>query len=125
MGNSDCCKFVNTDSSSIIEQNTLTVLGMFIAINEINKKSDTIKELQTENSKLKEENAALKKENELLNKCYKISGELRDSCKEKTVIKLKKEVKDLKEKIQNLESDLFKQTQHNIYLVDLLKNSEK
>ena len=125
MNNCNCCNSMNAKTEDSNTEKAMTALGMLIVINELSKKSDMIKELQTENSKLKEENAALKKENELLNRCYKISEELRDRCKEKTVIKLKKEVKDLEEKIQNLKSDLFKQTQLNVYLVDSLKNSEK
>lgn len=96
------------------------------------KKTNTIKELQAKNSKLKEENctlkekkAALKKENELLNNCYKISEEMRDKCKENTIIKLKKEIKYLEQKIQNLEYDLTKQTQLNVYLVQTLREKEE
>lgn len=125
MGDSNCCKFVNTDSSSIIEHNTLTALGIFIVINELNKKSDTIKELQTENSKLKEENITLKKENKLLDERFKLSEEIRNNSSEKKIIELQEDKKELEYKIQDLEYDLTKQTQLNVYLVRLLKEKEE
>lgn len=137
MSDFNCCKPMDTkiENSKIEDPNfdkAMTALGVFALIDELSKKANIIKELQTENSKLKEENctlkeekAALKKENELLNNCYKISEEMRDKCKEKTVIKLKKEIKYLEQKIQDLEYDLTKQVQLNVYLVRALKEKEE
>lgn len=125
MNNCNCCKPMDTKTEESNSDKALTALGVLVLIDEFSKKSNTIKELQTENSKLKEENCIFKKENELLNNCYKISEEMRDKCKENTVIKLKKEVKYLEQKIQNLEYDLTKQTQLNVYLVHLLEENEK
>ena len=50
---------------------------------------------------------------------------MRDKCKENTVIKLKKEIKYLEQKIQDLEYDLTKQVQLNVYLVRALKEKEE
>lgn len=132
MNNCNCCKPMDTKTEESNSDKALTALGVLVLIDELSKKANTIKELQEENSKLKEENctlkeekAALKKENELLNNCYKISEEMRDKCKENTIIKLKKEIKYLEQKIQDLEYDLTKQTELNVYLVHLLEENEK
>ena len=132
MSDFNCCKPMDIKIEDPNFDKAMTALGVCILIDELSKKANTIKELQEENSKLKEENctlkeekATLKKENELLNNCYKISEEMRDKCKENTIIKLKKEIKELEQKIQNLEYDLTKQTQLNVFLVHLLEENEK
>ena len=79
---------------------------LLMLVNEINKNNEIIKELKAENIKLKEENATFKKEKELLNKCFNLSEEMRDYCKESVIIELREEIKYLKRKISLLKSDL-------------------
>lgn len=125
MSDFNCCKLMDTKIEDSNTEKAITALGISIAINELNKKSDIIKELQTENSKLKEKNATLKKENELLNRCYKISEELRNNSSEKKIIELQEDKRELQYKIQKLEYDLTEQIQLNVYLVQLLKEKEE
>lgn len=89
------------------------------------KKANTIKELQTENSKLKEENKTLKEEKELLKKNFELSEEIRNNSSGKKILELQEDKKELQYKIQKLEFDLVKQTQLNVYLVQLLKEKEE
>lgn len=125
MNNCNCFNSINTKAEDSNTEKAITALGILAVINEINKKSDIIKELQTENSKLKEENVAFKKENKLLDERFKLSEELRNNSSEKKIIELQEDKRELQYKIQDLEYDLTKQTQLNIYLVNLLKNNEK
>ena len=107
------------------EQDASITLGMSVALTELGKNNEKIKELNTENFKLKEENIALKKEKELLKKNLELSEEIRNNSSEKKIIELQEDKRELQNKIQDLEYDLVKQTQLNVYLVRLLKEKEE
>jgi len=125
MNDFNCCEFMNKETEESNSDKVLTALGILVLFDDLSKKANTIKELQTENSKLKEENTALKKEKELLNKNLELSEELRNFSSEKKIIELQEDKKDLQYKIQKLEYDLTKQTQLNVYLVQLLREKEE
>ena len=125
MNDFNCCKSINTETEESNSDKVLTALGVLVLFDDLNKKANTIKELQTENSKLKEENIALKKEKELLKKNLELSEEIRNNSSEKKIIELQEDKRELQYKIQKLEFDLVKQTQLNVYLVRLLKEKEE
>ena len=134
--NPDSCYIVNEYAKEIMNNcnyfNSINIKAEDLNIkkaittlwNEINKKSDIIKELQTENSKLKEENVALKKENKLLDERFKLFEEIRNNSSEKKIIELQEDKRELQYKIQDLEYDLTEQVQLNVYLVQLLKEKK-
>ena len=107
------------------EQDASITLGMIVALTELGKNNEKIKELNAENFKLKEENATLKKEKELLKKNLELTEEIRNNSSEKRIIELQEDKRSLQYKIQDLEYDLTKQTQLNVYLVQLLKEKEE
>lgn len=125
MNDFNCCKSINTETEESNSDKVLTALGVLVLFDDLNKKANTIKELQTENSKLKEENIALKKEKELLKKNLELSEEIRNNSSEKKIIELQEDKRELQYKIQKLEFDLVKQTQLNVYLVRILKEKEE
>ena len=125
MNNFNCCKSMNIETEESNSDKVMTALGVLVLFDELSKKANTIKELQTENSKLKEENVTLKKEKELLNKNFELSEELRNFSSEKKIIELQKDKRELQYKIQKLEYDLTEQTQLNVYLVQLLREKEE
>ena len=115
---------VNTNTSKA-EQDALMTLGIIVASTELEKSNKKIKELDTEIFKLKEENTILKREKELLKKNLELSEEIRNNSSEKKIIELQEDKRELQHKIQDLEFDLVKQTQLNVYLVRLLKEKEE
>lgn len=125
MNDFNCCKSINTETEESNSDNVLTALGVLVFIDELNKKANIIKELQTEISKLKEENTTLKREKELLEKNLELSEEIRNNSSERKIIELQEDKRELQYKIQKLEYDLVKQTQLNVYLVRLLKEKEE
>ena len=125
MNNFNCCKSVNIEIEELNSDKTMTTLEKSVLIDELNKKANIIKELQAEISKLKEENTILKREKELLKKNLELSEEIRNNSSEKKIIELQEDKRELQYKIQDLEFDLVKQTQLNVYLVQLLKEKEE
>lgn len=125
MDNFNCCKPINTETEESNLDKVLTALGVLALIDELNKKANTIKELQIEISKLKEENTILKREKELFKKNLELSEEVRNNSSEKKIIELQEDKRELRYKIQKLEFDLVKQTELNVYLVRLLKEREE
>ena len=125
MNNCNCCKPMDTKTEESNSDKALTALGVCVLIDELNKKANTIKELQTEISKLKEKNTILKREKELLKKNLELSEEIRNNSSEKKIIELQEDKRELQYEIQKLEFDLVKQTQLNVYLVRLLKEKEE
>lgn len=121
----NCHKTINTEIKNPNSDNVLTALGILVLFDDLNKKANTIKELQTEISKLKEENVVLKKENKLLDERFKLSEEIRNNSSEKKIIELQEDKRELQYKIQDLEYDLTEQVQLNVYLVQLLKEKEE
>jgi mannose/fructose/N-acetylgalactosamine-specific phosphotransferase system component IIB len=120
----NCCESVNINTSKV-EQDALITLEMVVALTELEKNNKKIKELNIENFKLKEENISLKKEKELLKKNLELSEEIRNNSSERKVIELQEDKRELQYKIQELEYDLAKQTQLNVYLVQLLREKEE
>ena len=98
-----CCENKN---DSTIKDSNFSMTFVLMSTNEVNKNNEIIKELKAENIKLKEENATLKKEKELLSKCFNLSEEMRDYCKESVIIELREEIKYLKRKISLLKNNL-------------------
>ena len=88
MNNFNCCKLINTEIEESNSDKAMTALGVLVLIDELNKKANIIKELQTEISKLKEENAILNKKNELLDERFKLSEEIRNNSSERKIIEL-------------------------------------
>lgn len=125
MNNFNCFNSINTETEESNSDKALTALGVLVLFDDLNKKANTIKELQTENSKLKEENITLKGEKELLKKNLELSEEIRNNSSEKKIIELQEDKRELRYKIQKLEFDLVKQTELNVYLVRLLKEREE
>lgn len=125
MNDFNCCKPINTETEESNSDKVLTALGVLVLFDDLNKKTNTIKELQTENSKLKEENTILKREKELLKKNLELSEEIRNNSSEKKIIELQEDKRELQYKIQKLEYDLTKQIQLNVYLVRILKEKEE
>jgi len=125
MNDFNCFKSINTETEESNSDKVLTALGVLVLFDDLNKKANTIKELQTENSKLKEENITLKREKELLKKNLELSEEIRNNSSEKKIIELQEDKRELQYKIQKLEYDLVKQTQLNVYLVQLLREKEE
>lgn len=124
MNNFNCCESVNANTSKA-EQDALTALGMIMALNHLEKDAEKIKELNTLNSSLKEENTILNKEKELLERKIELSEGIRNYTSEKKIIELQNDKREMSSKIQNLEYELTKQTQLNVYLVRLLKEKEE
>lgn len=124
MNNFNCCEFINTNTSKA-EQDTLTALGMVMALTQLEKNTEKIKELITLNSSLKEENIILKGEKELLKKNLELSEEIRNNSSEKKIIELQEDKRELQYKIQELKYELTKQIQVNVYLVQLLREKEE
>ena len=116
--------FEEKNSSSNLDSNTVTTLGLIILINELNKNNETIKQLYNKNKELIEENATLKKKTELLNQCFNTSEEMRKYCTEDKVMELRKEIKCLEEKIYLLENKLKLQTELNVELVHKITDNE-
>lgn len=123
MNNFNYYKSVNTNIK--VEQDPLMNFSQITFLNELKENNKKIEKLITENSKLKEENAVLKREKELLKKNLELSEEIRNNSSEKKIIELQEDKKELEYKIQDLEYDLTKQTQLNVYLVRLLKEKEE
>ena len=123
MNNFNYYKSINTNIK--VEQDSSMNFSQITFLNELKENNKKIEKLITENSKLKEENAILKREKELLKKNLELSEEIRNNSSEKKIIELQEDKKELEYKIQDLEYDLTKQTQLNVYLVRLLKEKEE
>lgn len=117
--------YCNTETEESNSDRVLTALGVLVLFDDLSKKANTIKELQTENSKLKEENIILKREKELLKKNLELSEEIRNYSSERKIIELQEDKRELQYKIQKLECDLTNQIQTNVYLIQLLKEKEE
>ena len=124
MNDFNCCESVNTNTSKA-EQDALTSLGMIMALTQLGKNNEKIKELNTLIFSLKEENKTLKREKELLKKNLELSEEIRNNSSERKIIELQEDKKELQYKIQELKYELTKQIQVNVHLIQLLTEKEE